>query len=71
MAPMDGSIQIVKEHESKRSWTPLRSDWVVARQWSPTAFALSSCLNERCKKMVELTGIEPVTPCLQSRCSPS
>ncbi len=22
-------------------------------------------------KLVELTGIEPVTPCLQSRCSPS
>jgi hypothetical protein len=22
-------------------------------------------------EMVELTGIEPVTPCLQSRCSPS
>ncbi len=21
--------------------------------------------------LVELTGIEPVTPCLQSRCSPS
>jgi hypothetical protein len=25
-------------------------------------------VNER---LVELTGIEPVTPCLQSRCSPS
>jgi hypothetical protein len=23
------------------------------------------------KNLVELTGIEPVTPCLQSRCSPS
>jgi hypothetical protein len=23
------------------------------------------------KKMVELSGIEPLTPCLQSRCSPS
>ena len=23
------------------------------------------------KKMVDVTGIEPVTPCLQSRCSPS
>ena len=23
------------------------------------------------ERMVELTGIEPVTPCLQSRCSPS
>ena len=22
-------------------------------------------------KMVELSGIEPLTPCLQSRCSPS
>jgi hypothetical protein len=22
-------------------------------------------------KMVDVTGIEPVTPCLQSRCSPS
>jgi len=23
------------------------------------------------ENLVELTGIEPVTPCLQSRCSPS
>ena len=23
------------------------------------------------KKLVDVTGIEPVTPCLQSRCSPS
>ena len=26
---------------------------------------------EKLKTLVELTGIEPVTPCLQSRCSPS
>ncbi len=25
----------------------------------------------RASALVELTGIEPVTPCLQSRCSPS
>jgi hypothetical protein len=23
------------------------------------------------KRLVDVTGIEPVTPCLQSRCSPS
>jgi hypothetical protein len=23
------------------------------------------------KELVDVTGIEPVTPCLQSRCSPS
>jgi hypothetical protein len=23
------------------------------------------------RKLVDVTGIEPVTPCLQSRCSPS
>ena len=23
------------------------------------------------KKLVDVTGIEPATPCLQSRCSPS
>jgi hypothetical protein len=26
---------------------------------------------EQMFEVVELTGIEPVTPCLQSRCSPS
>jgi hypothetical protein len=34
------------------------------------------CLREEAieigvNKMVDVTGIEPVTPCLQSRCSPS
>ena len=28
-------------------------------------------LSPRALKMVELVGIEPTTPCLQSRCSPS
>jgi hypothetical protein len=26
---------------------------------------------ERSEVLVDVTGIEPVTPCLQSRCSPS
>jgi hypothetical protein len=29
------------------------------------------CLAKSLKKLVDVTGIEPVTPCLQSRCSPS
>ena len=33
--------------------------------------SLSSPANRHLEEMVELTGIEPVTPCLQSRCSPS
>jgi hypothetical protein len=28
-------------------------------------------LTDKKKRLVDVTGIEPVTPCLQSRCSPS
>ena len=73
MASMDGSIQIVKERESKRRGTPSKNRSGIADQRNPTAFAFLTRFVSRSgpKKMVELTGIEPVTPCLQSRCSPS
>jgi len=31
----------------------------------------SKCLGFQTSMMVEVNGIEPMTPCLQSRCSPS
>ncbi len=32
---------------------------------------LAMANRNRLKRLVDVTGIEPVTPCLQSRCSPS
>src|SRR5262245_2618951 len=37
----------------------------------PIAAAPSLCAIRRNLELVELTGVEPATPCLQSRCSPS
>jgi hypothetical protein len=34
-------------------------------------FFASLCNFQRTIKMVEMSGIEPLTPCLQGRCSPS
>jgi hypothetical protein len=40
--------------------------------WEWLAYFLSNWkFPEALEYMVDVTGIEPVTPCLQSRCSPS
>jgi hypothetical protein len=62
MASMDGSFQIVKEQKAKRC---------RSRCYSSSRLRLSFPVSKSGDVVVELTGIEPVTPCLQSRCSPS
>ena len=61
--PIDGSFQIVKEH--KKGVRPL-----FPEKFSSLARAADSG-SEPWVFLVELTGIEPVTSCLQSRRSPS
>src|ERR1700734_456125 len=39
--------------------------------WVAVTFSMAAIQKHRNEILVELTGIEPVTPCLQSRCSPS
>ena len=34
-------------------------------------YDISDFITKTNKTLVDVTGIEPVTPCLQSRCSPS
>jgi hypothetical protein len=61
--PIDGSFQIFKERK-KRGQTP----------FSLHSFRLKSMplkMESDPHSVVELTGIEPVTSCLQSRRSPS
>ena len=41
-----------------------------ACRWQPTRRTTEGIATQE-RTLVELTGIEPVTPCLQSRCSPS
>ena len=45
----------------------LRRGWTITR-WKQEPFRLSC---EARTRLVELIGIEPTTPCLQSRCSPN
>jgi hypothetical protein len=52
---------------------PIRAQFVHSRgrkQEIGAEMNLLSALRSE-KKLVDVTGIEPVTPCLQSRCSPS
>ena len=44
-------------------------DMIVGRR--PVQSAAPKARQRQDKTMVELSGIEPLTPCLQSRCSPS
>jgi hypothetical protein len=58
----DSTLQIVKEQQPT-----LRSNW----QTSAELLALLRFANCMMSELVEDDGIEPTTPCLQSRCSPS
>jgi hypothetical protein len=45
---------------------------IVPKNWKQKSVEVAAQVEERAGiKMVDVTGIEPVTPCLQSRCSPS
>jgi hypothetical protein len=62
----DSTLQIVKERQPI-----VRSDSKTASRRplvSPLVFIMK---NGSEKFLVEVNGIEPMTPCLQSRCSPS
>ena len=51
------------------SYEPIQSDPAASPHWKPQ---LVSCASfAQLEKLVEMNGIEPMTPCLQSRCSPS
>ena len=54
----------------RKGLRPVLSTHVAPR---PCRFELGAPVLDPCRRsrLVELTGIEPVTPCLQSRCSPS
>ncbi len=60
---------------SARARRLLRPKFSKSLAWTSTSgkikfFSVRS-IQRKASKLVELTGIEPVTPCLQSRCSPS
>ncbi len=52
---------------------PIRAQFVHSRGQNVGIRAEMNPLSslQSAKKLVDVTGIEPVTPCLQSRCSPS
>ena len=51
------------------SYEPIQSDPAASPHWKPQ---LVSCASfAQLEKLVEMNGFEPMTPCLQSRCSPS
>ena len=63
----------LKEKPALRRLKPTDSRLILLA--AAVCFQIGSLSEEtiwkQCKDLVELTGIEPVTPCLQSRCSPS
>ena len=68
--PMTGKAQLSSPRMSSLH------DLVKNRPFIPkyevqTSFFLVRIFHSSLHQMVELSGIEPLTPCLQSRCSPS
>ena len=64
---IDGSFQIVKERRTLRGHAAPGSE-----KRAPTiVITVRALLIPSIGNLVELSGIEPLTPCLQSRCSPS
>ena len=65
--------QIVKEQPIVRMLEP-EGAWRLPRRTDADQAACGSTFKARAHAagwMVEVNGIEPMTPCLQSRCSPS
>ena len=72
---MDGSFQIVKEpaRRSEQQKIGVKALFLTYEDEGQRPEQKGSDPNfpSVVPVLVELTGIEPVTPCLQSRCSPS
>ena len=60
-------FRIVKEQPTHST----RNDAQATSSELACASSLGSVTDFRGRKVVEVNGIEPMTPCLQSRCSPS
>ena len=60
-------FRIVKEQPTHSTRNDARADSSEFARASSLGF----CHRPPCAEVVEVNGIEPMTPCLQSRCSPS